>query len=121
MGLDTDIYRVNREKAEANCSYDEYGNKCIEYWSITDDVKSVCYQRKHYPFHFLLVELTSGNQCQYYELTKLKAYHLLYAMQVKHKWQDSSDRKRCDQFVQEFKQVLHNFDWDRDMMVWSWC
>lgn len=123
MGLDTDIYRVNRKKAE-QCfckSYIDGQPDYIDYFSINDDVVSVCYQRKHYPLQFLLEELTGRDQCEYHELTKLKAYHLLYCMQQNYKGQDAYDRKLRDQFVQKFKDVLHNFDWERDMMVWNWC
>lgn len=121
MGLDTDIYRVNRKKAEAAiCTSYDGKNEYLDYWSITNDVKSVCYQRKNYFLQGILAEITWDVQCDYVELTKLHAYHLLHAMQVKHKWQDSFDRKRHLRFVQEFKAVLHNFDWERDMMVWNW-
>lgn len=123
MGLDTDIYRVNRKKAEAGICKAVFADQqeYIEYWSIHDLVESVCYQRKHYPLQYLLEELTGRYQCEYYELTKLKAHHLLYCMRQNYKGQDAYDRKRRDQFVQEFKAVLHNFDWERDMMVWNWC
>lgn len=121
MGLDTDIYRVNRKKAEAAIcvSYDgteEY----VDYWSVTNDVTSVCYQRKNYALQRILVDTTCNIQCEYIPLTKLQAYHVLHVMQQNHKYQDAYDRKWRDAFVRMFKDVLHNFDWERDMMVWNW-
>lgn len=121
MGLDTDIYRVNRKKAEAAvCKSYDGENEYIDYWSITNDVKSVCYQRKHYYLQRVLEDVTWSIQCDYVQLTKLQAYHVLHVMQQNHKNQDTYDRKRRDRFVREFKAVLHNFDWERDMMVWNW-
>lgn len=122
MGLDTDIYRVNRKKAEAGkCLGHDGKTEYIEYWSINRDVKSVLYQRKHWPLQCLLEDITGNYQCEYFELTKLKAYHLLYCMQQPYKGQDRDDRIRRDKFVLEFKQILQNFDWENDMMVWNWC
>ncbi|ABY63112.1 hypothetical protein ST201phi2-1p285 [Pseudomonas phage 201phi2-1] len=122
MGLDTDIYRVNRKKAEAAICKSYDGTKeYIDYWSITDDVESVCYQRKNYFLQGLLEELTWSNQCEYIELTKLHVHHLVYCMQQRYKWQNSFERKRAATIVRDLKQVLHNFDWDRDMLVWNWC
>lgn len=121
MGLDTDIYRVNRKKAETGICIDSKGQEYIDYWTIQDDVKTICYQRKNYVLQYKLEELTAGHQCEYMELTKLKAYHLLHCMEQRNKGEDEYDRRRKRSFVQEFKQALHNFDWERDMMVWNWC
>lgn len=122
MGLDTDIYRVNRKKAEAAKCVDQNGDhEYIDYWSINREVKSVCYQRQYWPLQCILEELTGRLQCEYYEITKLKAHHLLYVMQLNYKGLDVDERIRRDQFVKDFKELLHNFDWECDMLVWNWC
>lgn len=119
MGLDTNIYRVNRKKAESTIS-NITGYPYIDYWSVKDDVTSILYQRKHYHLQEVLVDITDRNQCEYIELTKLKAYHLLHVMQQRYKGESSNARRRREAFTRKFKEVLHNFEWERDMMVWNW-
>lgn len=120
MGLDVSIYRVCRKKAETAICVDKDGIEYLDYWSITNDVKSIFNGGRYYKLKYILDDLTANHQCEYHELTKLKAYHLLHCMKQNSKDMDNEDRQRRDDFVRRFKQILHLFDWDCEMMVWNW-
>lgn len=131
MGLDLSFYRVERGVAEQFLI--PVGTKCK--WGFTyqytlfnrddadvvfDAKEEITYQRKNY---FLLASLgvlyPNPGQCDYIQVTKLQAYHLLYVMKNNNKYSD--DVKDYRRFKESFEQALRNFDWENDYMFWSWC
>ncbi len=130
MGLDLSFYRVKREIAEPLLIQPGLNDK----WGFTlpypifqrdsmdvlfVEKNEITYQRKNYYLKEILGEIyPNPDQCVYIQVSKLEAYHLLYAM--KHGVRDSYDIREYYRFRELFESALINFDWHNDFMFWSW-